>query len=132
MKSELSRVRADIKDLERSLRAARRLLAELETSDAVHKAEIRARMYPQNGTGTTHRMRTAIPSHSTARRLHLNRWRTLRVWCDCMDHSSGMPWGDQNDPRRLGSFDPIGYVDIRVPNSALDLYHQHLKEVGVL
>jgi hypothetical protein len=77
-----------------------------------------------------HRMRTAFVSRGVARRMGLNRNHHIRVWCDCMDLSSGMPWGDENDPRRLGTFDALGVVDSREAGSALDLYRRHLKEEG--
>lgn len=82
-----------------------------------------------------HRLRIAIPSRKVARRLGLNRNHHARVWCDCMDENGGevrytyrTPYEARNDPRRLGSYDALGFVDLRVPGSALDLYREHLEE----
>lgn len=88
-------------------------------------------------------MRLAKVSGKVAKRLGLNSNHHARVWCECMDspiHPTGsIPSGLYfdpgrsvesilSDPRRLWSYDALGVVDLRVPNSAIALYRQHLKE----
>lgn len=96
-----------------------------------------------------HRMMTAFPSQEVARRRGMNRNHELRVWCVCMEDSVSEPgtYAGQhatvvnhrtaamaaNDPRRLGGWDDLGVVDVRVPNSALDLWKEHVRQSdGVL
>jgi hypothetical protein len=82
-----------------------------------------------------HKMYLAKPSSRTARRLGLSSNHHARVWCSCMDNPSFPPGQFSHrasaqvlaDPRRLGSFDALGVVDLRVPNSALDFWKGHLK-----
>lgn len=83
-----------------------------------------------------HRMRVAKVSPVYAKRNGLSANHHLRVWCECMDHPVSSPgtWSVRspervrNDPRRLGSYDHLGVVDMRVPFSALQLFKQHVKE----
>lgn len=93
---------------------------------------------------TEHRMRIARPSLEVARRLGLNRNHQARVWCDCMDAPVNEPGTfagmdpsvvnertveqAANDPRRLGSFDAIGVIDIRDPDSLKKLWSDHLHQ----
>lgn len=87
-------------------------------------------------------MRMAKLSPATARRMHLSSNHHARVWCDCMDHPlhspGAIPSGlyanpDRSveairaDPRRLWSFDALGIVDLRVANSAIDLWRTHVR-----
>lgn len=90
-----------------------------------------------------HRMMTAFPSAQTARRYGVARNHALRVWCTCMAGQRSAP-GDlpsgvyhdparpassvEADPRRLGGWDWLGVVDVRIENSALDLWRRHVEE----
>lgn len=90
-----------------------------------------------------HEMRVAFPSRKTARRMGINRNHHVRVWCTCMDNPIRPPgsyagtdpsvvndrsvYQAINDPRRLGNYDELGYVDVRQPNSALDLWRAHVR-----
>lgn len=67
-----------------------------------------------------------------------------RVWCWCQDNPVSEPgtYAGQhmtvqndrtreqaaNDPRRLGTYDPIGIVDLREENSAVMLFRKHVEE----
>jgi hypothetical protein len=82
----------------------------------------------ERGENVAHKMRVAFPSRGVARRLGLNRNHALRVWCDCQTRPSGTPWGDENDPRRLGNYDALGVVDTREAGSASKLFKKHLEE----
>lgn len=93
---------------------------------------------------TEHRMRIARPGRIVARRLGLNTNHHARVWCDCMDQPVNTPGTfagmdssvvnertieqAANDPRRLGSFDPIGVIDLRDPDSLKKLWSDHLRQ----
>lgn len=80
-----------------------------------------------------HTMRMAKLSPKLARRMGLSSNHHARVWCDCMNDGlnaigtfSARPLRDtMNDPRRLGSWDWLGIVDMRIANSALDLFREH-------
>lgn len=110
----------------------RRLPADAPPADVA--AERRAR------AANTHRMMLAFPSNKVARRTGLNRNHMVRVWCTCQAdqisepgmNPSGLYWTDRpssvvvNDPRRLGGWDYLGVADVRVPNSALDLWRAHV------
>lgn len=79
--------------------------------------------------GAAHAMLMAVPGPKVARAMGLNRNHHVRVWCTCMTRGTGTPWGDENDPRRLGSFDALGYADVRVAGDVVSIYQQHLKRV---
>jgi hypothetical protein len=82
----------------------------------------------------THKMRMAKLSPRLAKRMGLSSNHHARVWCECMNGSVKPPGYYSmrpereavSDTRRLGSWDWIGVVDLRVPNSALDLFRQHI------
>jgi hypothetical protein len=80
-------------------------------------------------------MMTAFPAREVARRRGMNRNHHVRVWCTCMSqiespglYSERSPSVVEADPRRGGLWDDLGFVDVRVPNSALDLWKRHLEE----
>lgn len=83
-----------------------------------------------------HAMRVAKLSPRIAKRMGLSSNHHARVWCDCMDDGINDPGKDSarpmrdvlNDPRRLGAWDAIGVIDLRVANSALDLFRQHINQ----
>lgn len=90
-----------------------------------------------NTTDTAvHRMRLAKLSPRTAKRLGKSSNHHARVWCDCMDEpvfnvgTFALPerslYETQNDPRRLGSFDSLGIVDLRDSQSAILLWKEHV------
>lgn len=81
-------------------------------------------------------MRLAFPNRRSAAAYRLNRNHHVRVWCECMDRPARTP-GDYSersradvlsDPRRLGAWDSLGYVDVREPNAALELFQRHVAE----
>lgn len=87
-------------------------------------------------------MMTAFPARTVAARRGLNRNHHMRVWCTCMADQKAPPGYFRSgpysperpshvvaaDPRRLGGWDDLGVVDVRVPNSAVDLWRQHVRE----
>ena len=89
-------------------------------------------------------MHIAKVSPKIAKRLGLNSNHHARVWCSCMDDSENGPgfWAGMHpdtvnertiqqaatDTRRLGSYDALGVIDMRVPGSALELYRAHVRE----
>jgi hypothetical protein len=89
-----------------------------------------------------HKMHLSFPSNKVAKRLGVSRNHTLRVWCECQSDQVSDPgtYAGQHftvqhertramaatDPRRLGGWDHIGLVDSRVPNSALNLWKEHV------
>lgn len=78
-----------------------------------------------------HRMRMAFLGQATAKRRGLNKNHHARVWCDCMDcpvYPPGAFGFNPNDSRRLGSFDALGVVDLRVPFAGLELWRKHVLE----
>jgi hypothetical protein len=85
-----------------------------------------------------HQMRMALPGRVVARRLGINRNHHARVWCSCKDNPITPPgtWSHRSrtdvlaDPRRLGAYDDLGFVDVRTPGSAVDLFREHLASVA--
>lgn len=77
-----------------------------------------------------HKMRIAKLSPKMAKRLGLSSNRHARVWCTCMDDPLYPPgsFGDPNDPRRLGTYDALGVVDMTNAGSAKRLWREHIKE----
>lgn len=81
----------------------------------------------------THQMQMAKVSPQYARAHNLNANHHARVWCSCMDDPVFPPGNFSerprsavlSDPRRLGAYDHLGVVDLRVPNSALNLWKEH-------
>jgi hypothetical protein len=79
-------------------------------------------------------MQLAKLAPATARRLGLSSNHHARVWCSCMDHPLHKPgnWSERgeeharNDPRRLGAYDHLGVIDLRVANSGLALWRHHV------
>jgi hypothetical protein len=88
-------------------------------------------------SSASHSMRIAFPNRRTAALYRLNRNHHVRVWCTCMDRPSRTPgyYSERPlgvvmaDPRRLGAWDALGYVDVRVPGAALALWQEHVLEV---
>lgn len=88
----------------------------------------------RSGVAEQHRMMTAFPSREVARRRGMNRNHDVRVWCTCMadvrdpGYYSVRPRREwEPDPRRGGLWDDLGFVDVRVPGSALDLWRRHVE-----
>lgn len=87
---------------------------------------------------TPHKMIIARPSRGVAKRLGLNPNHQARVWCTCMEDAlhpglsgvfSERPMHEVlADPRRLGSYDALGVIDLRVPYSAMALWRAHIRE----
>lgn len=78
-----------------------------------------------------HRMFVAFPSRKAARQYNLNRNHHIRVWCICMDHTKrDGSWGDSDYHTRVGNWDWLGVADVRIPGSALEIFHKHLEEVA--
>lgn len=83
-----------------------------------------------------HKMMVASPSLTVARRRGVNKNHSLRVWCTCMAAQKYAPGyfsmrrqrEVEPDTRRLGGWDDLGVVDVRVPGSALDLWREHVRE----
>jgi hypothetical protein len=86
-----------------------------------------------------HQMFMAKLSPQVAKRMGLSKNHHARVWCGCMTDSKYAPGYFSTrtpeqvlaDPRRLGSWDALGVVDLRIPGSALALYREHLANEGV-
>lgn len=76
-------------------------------------------------------------SPQTAKRMGLSSNHHARVWCSCTNDTrfppglftrsiSGRSLREVlNDPRRLGQWDALGVIDLRVVGSAVELFHQH-------
>jgi hypothetical protein len=81
-------------------------------------------------------MMTAFPSRKVQRGRRLHRSYDLRVWCHCQEgtvadpgYYSARPQREvAPDPRRGGLWDDLGIVDVRVPNSALELWREHVRD----
>jgi hypothetical protein len=76
-------------------------------------------------------MQLAKLAPTTARRLGLSSNHHARVWCSCMDNQANPAghWGTgalEGKVRRLGAYDWLGVVDLRVPNSGLALWRHHV------
>lgn len=86
---------------------------------------------------TEHRMRIAKLSPQLAKRLRLSSNYHARVWCECMNDTPYAPGTFTrsirplrevlDDPRRLGQWDALGVIDLRVLGSAADLYRTHIE-----
>jgi hypothetical protein len=71
-------------------------------------------------------------SPQVAKRMSLSANHHARVWCSCMADQIS-PGGYTvrplrlvlSDPRRLGQWDALGVVDLRVTGSALEMFHRH-------
>jgi hypothetical protein len=79
-------------------------------------------------------MLVAFPRPQVARERGLNSNHHLRVWCSCMAgqiNPGGYSGRSQSawlsDARRAGAWDELGVVDVRQPNSALELWKEHLR-----